>query len=193
MKKAIIVNNERFVLWISEREIKKKVETLAKKINKDYKNKTPIFIGVLNGSFIFFADLIRNITVDCEVDFLKLSSYGDAKISSGDVKLLKELNCQVKGRDIIVVEDIVDSGLSIEYMKRLVMKEKPRSFKVAALLFKKDAARIDFPIDYVGFSIPSHFVIGYGLDYAQKVRNLRSIYRLTEADEPRRGKNGRKR
>lgn len=178
MKKEIIVNNDTFVPFLSEQKIKNRVKQLAGQINKDYKLRVPIFIGVLNGSFIFFADLIREITIDCEVDFLKLSSYGDAKISSGNVKVLKELNCQVTDRDIIVVEDIIDSGKSIEFMKNLIMQHTPRTFAVAALLYKRDVAKIDFPIDYVGFEIPGHFVIGYGLDYAQKVRNLKSIYRL---------------
>lgn len=178
MKREITISNERFVVCISETRIKKRVKELAAQINRDYKGRVPIFIGVLNGSFIFLADLIRHITLDCEVDFLKLSSYGDAKISSGDVKMLKELNCQVRDRDIIIVEDIVDSGLSIEFMKKLILREQPRSLKIAALLFKKEVARINFTLDYVGFEIPTHFVIGYGLDYAQKVRNLRSIYKL---------------
>lgn len=186
MKKEIIVNNERFIPFLSEKKIESRVKQLAKQINKDYKGRVPIFIGVLNGSFIFFADLIREITIDCEVDFLKLSSYGDAKITSGDVRLIKELNCQVTDRDIIVVEDIVDSGLSIDFMKKLIMQQLPKSFSVVTLLFKKDVARIDFPLDYVGFIIPSHFVIGYGLDYGQKVRNLKSIYRLAgNEDYPR--------
>jgi hypoxanthine phosphoribosyltransferase len=117
------------------------------------------------------------------VDFLKLSSYGDAKISSGQVKTLKELNCQVTGRDIIVVEDIVDSGLSIDFIKKLITKERPASFKVVSLLLKRDVAKLTFAIDYVGFEIPPEFVIGYGLDYAQKVRNLPEIYRLTDSSE----------
>lgn len=174
----IINNSDRFTLYLSEDQIQKKIKEIAAQINNDYQGKVPIFIGILNGSFIFFADLIREITVDCEVDFLKLSSYGDAKISSGQVRLLKDLNCQVEGRDIIVVEDIIDSGLSIDFMKRLVTKENPASFRVVTLLLKKTVAKLDFPIDYVGFEIPPEFVIGYGLDYAQKVRNLRSIYRL---------------
>jgi len=124
------------------------------------------------------ADLIRHITVDCEVDFLKLSSYGDAKITSGHVTLLKDLNATIGGRDIIVVEDIVDSGLSIDFIRQLISLHKPNSFKIASLLFKKDALKIDVKIDYIGFSIPNDFVIGYGLDYMQKVRNLRAIYRL---------------
>lgn len=178
MPDHVFIHNERFDLFLTEEQILRRVKELAGEINRDYAGKVPIFIGILNGSFIFFSDLIRNITVDCEVDFLKLSSYGDAKISSGDVKLLKDLNCQVPGRDIIVVEDIIDSGLSIDFIKKLIMRENPSSFRVVTLLLKKSVAKIDFPIDYVGFEIPPEFVIGYGLDYAQKVRNLRSIYRL---------------
>lgn len=177
----VIVNGERFELYLTEAQIQRRVKELAAQINRDYQGKTPIFIGILNGSFIFFSDLIREITVDCEVDFFKLSSYGDAKISSGQVKLLKELNAQVTGRDVIVVEDIIDSGLSIDFIKKLITKENPSSFRVVTLLFKKSVAKIDFPIDYVGFDIPPEFVIGYGLDYAQKVRNLRAIYRLAPA------------
>lgn len=180
MNGHIIVNNERFDLFLREETIGKRIKELAAKINEEYTGKVPIFIGVLNGSFIFFADLIREITIECEVDFLKLSSYGDEKISSGDVVLLKDLNCQVEGRDIIIVEDIVDSGLSIEFIKNLIIRANPSSFKVVTLLLKKSVAKIDFTIDYVGFEIPPEFVIGYGLDYAQKVRNLRSIYRLSE-------------
>ena len=178
MRDEIIINNDRFTLYLSEEKIRQRIKELAGQINRDYSGKVPIFIGILNGSFIFFSDLIRDITLDCEVDFLKLSSYGDAKISAGQVKLLKDLNCEVTCRDIIVVDDVIDSGLSIEFMKKLVLKENPASFSVVTLLLKKSVAKINFPIDYVGFEIPPEFVIGYGLDYAQKVRNLRSIYRL---------------
>src|SRR5712692_4071493 len=116
MNKYLTVNNDRFVLYLTEKRIQARVKALGGKVSKDYKGRVPIFIGILNGSFVFMADLIRHVTVDCEIDFLKLSSYGDAKISSGNVKMLKELNCQVEGRDIIIVEDIVDSGLSIDFM-----------------------------------------------------------------------------
>jgi hypoxanthine phosphoribosyltransferase len=138
----------------------------------------PVFIGILNGSFIFFADLIREITIDCEVDFLKLSSYGDAKISSGDVHLLKDLNCQVEGRDIIIVEDVVDSGLSMQYIHDLITRQNPASFKVVTLLYKPESVKTNVQLDYVGFTIPPNFVVGYGLDYAQRERNLKSIYKL---------------
>jgi hypoxanthine phosphoribosyltransferase len=172
------INNEQFRVFIAEDAIQRRVRELAAEINRDYAGKTPIFIGVLNGSFIFFSDLIRNIEVDCEIDFFKLSSYGDAKISSGNVKLLKDLNCQVTDRDIVIVEDIIDSGLSMDFIKKLIAKQNPRSFAVVTLLYKSDCVKIDFKVDYIGFQIPNHFVIGYGLDYAQKARNLRSIYIL---------------
>ena len=178
MKKQITLNNDTFIPYLSEATILRRVKQLARQISKEYKGRVPIFIGILNGSFIFMSDLIRHVTIDCEIDFLKLSSYGDAKISSGNVTMLKELNCQVEGRDIIIVEDIVDSGLSIDFMIKLISKQNPRSFKIISLLYKKEALKIDVPIHYIGFTIPKYFVVGYGLDYAQKVRNLRAIYRL---------------
>ncbi len=174
----VTVNGERFRIFISEQDIASRVKDLAAELNRDYAGRMPTFIGVLNGSFIFFSDLIRQIDVDCEIDFLKLSSYGDAKISSGNVKLLKDLNCQVTERDIIIVEDIIDSGLSIDFIKKLITRQSPRSFAVVTLLYKSDCVKIDFKVDYIGFQIPNHFVVGYGLDYAQKARNLSSIYVL---------------
>jgi hypoxanthine phosphoribosyltransferase len=172
------VNGDTFVEMLSEARIRRRIRALARQLNRDYRGRVPVFIGVLNGSFIFFADLIREIRVDCEVDFFKLSSYGDAKISSGDVRLLKDLNCQVEGRDIVIVEDIVDSGLSMDYIRRLILHQNPASFKVVTLLYKPDSVKTDIRLDYIGFSIPKDFVIGYGLDYAQRERNLRAIYRL---------------
>jgi hypoxanthine phosphoribosyltransferase len=179
MKEFLKINGDMFESFITEGQIQKRVKELAARINTDYAGRVPIFIGVLNGSFIFLSDLIREVTIDCEIDFFKLSSYGDAKISSGQVTLLKDLNCQVFGRDIIVVEDIIDSGLSIAFIKKIIEKENPKSLKFVSLLLKKWIPKIDFPIDYIGFEIPPDFVIGYGLDYAQKVRNLKSIYKLT--------------
>ncbi len=164
--------------YISAGKISKRIKVIAKKINKDYKGKNPIFIGILNGSFIFLSDIIREIKIDCEIDFLKLSSYGDDKISSGDIKMLKDLNCQIDNRDIIVVEDIVDSGLSVKFIKNLIEKKNPKSLKFISLLFKKNISNLDFKIDYIGFKIKNEFVIGYGLDYAQKYRNLKAIYVL---------------
>ena len=179
-KEQIRIGQDVFVPFLTEKQIQNRIKELGDEISKDYVGKTPVFIGVLNGAFIFLTDLIKNITVDCEIDFFKLSSYGDAKISSGNVTMLKELNCDVDGRDIIIVEDIVDSGLSIKFIEDLMQKHNPASMKVASLLVKPDSLRYKVKIHYIGFNIPSKFVIGYGLDYAQKYRNLRTIYALNE-------------
>jgi hypoxanthine phosphoribosyltransferase len=174
----IIVNNEKFIEFISEEKIQARVKELAEIISEDYKNTVPIFIGVLNGAFIFMSDLLKNISIESEVDFFKLSSYGDSKISSGQVRMIKDLNCNPDGRDIIIVEDIIDTGLSIRYIEEIFQHYNPKSMKVVTLLLKPDSLKYDVKIDYIGFKIPSKFVIGYGLDYQQKFRNLPSIYIL---------------
>lgn len=179
----IIVGDEIFVPFLSNEEIQKRIKSLADEIYNEYKNKVPVFLGILNGSFIFLADLIKNYPGDCEIDFFKLSSYGDQKISSGKVKLLKDLNCDVHNRDLIIVEDIVDSGLSIKFMEDLIAEHNPASMKVVSLLLKPKSLKYNVKIDYIGFEIPSKFVIGYGLDYAQKFRNLNSIYVLNDIKE----------
>ena len=179
-KEKIIVGNEVFVPLLTEEQIQLRISELAKQLSSDYKGKLPVFIGVLNGSFLFMSDLIKSLDIDCEIDFFKLSSYGDEKISSGKVKLIKELNCDVDGRDIIIVEDIVDSGLSIKYIEDLFAEKHPNSMKVISLLVKPHSLKYNVKIDYIGFNIDSQFVIGYGLDYAQKYRNLRSIYVLKQ-------------
>jgi len=176
----ILIGEEEFVLLFTEEQIQKRIKELAEQISGEYKSTVPIFIGVLNGSFLFMSDLIRHITINCEIDFFKLSSYGDAKISSGNVTMLKELNCEVNDRDIIIVEDIVDTGLSIKYIEELFAENRPNSMKVISLLLKPDSLKYNVKIDYIGFKIPDRFVIGYGLDYAQKYRNLRGIYVLNE-------------
>lgn len=181
-KDEVIINGESFVPFLTEEILQNRIKEIADQINREYAGKTPVFIGVLNGAFLFLADLIKNIKVDCEIDFFKLSSYGDQKISSGDVKLIKELNCDVNGRDLIIVEDIVDSGLSIKFIEKLIANHTPASTKVASLLVKPKSLMYDVKIDYIGFEIPSKFVIGYGLDYAQKYRNLRSIYILNDEE-----------
>jgi hypoxanthine phosphoribosyltransferase len=176
----LVIGEDVFVPFLTEEVIQNRIKELAVQISQDYKGKIPIFIGVLNGAFIFLSDLIKNVSIDCEIDFFKLSSYGDSKISSGNVRLLKELNCDVNGRDIIIVEDIVDSGLSIKYIEEIFVKHTPKSMQVCALLMKPESLKYDVKIDYIGFNIPGKFVIGYGLDYAQKFRNLRSIFSLSE-------------
>jgi len=172
------VKSKEYIPYISNTDIKKRIKEIAGELKRKYENKIPVFIGVLNGAFIFMADLIREVNIDCEIDFYKLSSYGDNKISSGDVKSLKELNCDITGRDVIVVEDIIDSGLSIKYIKEDIERRNPKSLKIAALLYKKGVSKLNFKIDYIGFKIPDKFVVGYGLDYAQKYRNLKGIFVL---------------
>lgn len=174
----LLIENEVFVPLIEENRLQERIKELGEEISRDYEGKTPVFIGVLNGAFLFMSDLVKNVDIDCEMDFFKLSSYGDAKISSGKVTLVKELNCDVNGRDIIIVEDIVDSGLSIKFIEEHIKQYTPASMRVVSLLVKPKSLKYNVKIDYIGFDIPSEFVIGYGLDYAQKYRNLRSIYIL---------------
>ena len=169
-----------FKMYLPEEKILNRVAEIGEEISAEYKGKFPILIGVLNGSFMFLADLMKNISIKCEMDFIKLSSYGDEKISSGKVKLIKELNADIEDRHVIIVEDIVDSGLSIKYMRELIESMNPASLKIASLLLKPNSLKYDVKIDYIGFEIPDAFVVGYGLDYAQKYRNLRSIYALAE-------------
>ncbi len=172
----IVCNGSLFRLFITKEQIDKRVAALAEQVNSDYKDKKPIFIGVLNGAFIFLADLMRHVSIPCEVDFIKLSSYGDDKVSTGHVTELKELDADVEGRHVILIEDIIDTGLSMKYMVDRIQEKNPASVSVLTLLHKPDATKHFVNIDYVGFQIPTHFVLGYGMDYAQEGRNLAQIY-----------------
>jgi hypoxanthine phosphoribosyltransferase len=176
----VICRGERFKILISEEEIDARVRELGARIGADYADveQPPILIGVLNGAFMFLADLMRAIPGDSEVDFYKLSSYGESKVSSGAVTELKEVDAALEGRHVIVVEDIVDTGLSMDYVLKKIAAQKPASLKAATLLRKPDAAKVDVEVDYVAFEIENEFVIGYGLDYGQLARNLRAIYVL---------------
>jgi hypoxanthine phosphoribosyltransferase len=182
-KEKVIVGNEIFTPLLTEEQIQARIAELGAQLTTDYQGTVPVFIGVLNGSFLFMSDLIKCVELDCEIDFFKLSSYGDEKLSAGKVRMLKELNCDVNNRDIIIVEDIVDSGLSVKYIEDLFAEKNPNSMKVVSLLVKPKSLKYNVKIDYIGFNIPSEFVIGYGLDYAQKYRNLRSVYILSEESE----------
>ncbi|MFN1836169.1 hypoxanthine phosphoribosyltransferase [Balneola sp. MJW-20] len=169
-------NNEKFRVFITKEQIDERLAQLGTQLDKKFEGKRPIFIGVLNGAFIFLADIMRHVSIDCEVDFMKLSSYGDEKVSSGQVTELKHVDANLEGRHVILVEDIVDTGLSINFLVKRVKEMNPASVSVLTLLHKKDATRHDVQLDYVGFEIPDAFVLGYGLDYAQEGRNLAQIY-----------------
>ena len=165
-----------YKLLISEEEIQHKIAGMAKDISQSYQGEIPILIGVLNGGFIFLADLIRNLEIDCEIDFIRISSYGDARATSGHVKVLKPLSADIKDRHVIVVEDIIDSGLSLSFLLKLLSAFEPRSLKTAALLVKKSRLKIDININFLGFDIEDKYVVGMGLDDKQLKRNLRSVY-----------------
>jgi len=161
-------------ILIRENAISKKVKEIGKKINKDYKDKNPILVGVLKGAFIFMADLLREIEIPVEVDFLSIRSY-NGKESSGVVRITHDLSLNIENRDVILVEDIVDTGRTINYIIENLKTRRPKSLVVCTLLNKKENRIIDVPLTYVGFDIPYVFVVGYGLDYSNKYRNLRNI------------------
>lgn len=157
---------------ITEEELADKVAELGARISKDYQGHKLIILGVLKGSVIFMSDLIRNITIPVEMDFMAVSSYGSGVKTSGVVKILKDLDRLIAGYDVLVVEDILDSGMTLSYLTKLLQKREPASIRIATLLDKPDRRMADIKADYVGFSIPDEFVVGYGLDYAELYRNL---------------------
>ena len=171
------INGKKLSKVFDKQTIQKRVQEMAAELSKKFDNKKPIFIGVLNGSFIFASDLLRNLNINCEIDFIKLSSY-KGQNTSGTVRLLKDISADITNRDVIIVEDIIDSGLTIEFLVKRLKGASPRSISIVTLLFKPDVAKLSLPIDIIGFEIAPHFVVGYGLDYDQDYRHLPEIYRL---------------
>ena len=157
---------------LSEDEIREKVRELGGKITADYKNSNLMLVTVLKGAVVFLADLMRQIDVPAEIDFMVVSSYGSGVKSSGVVKIVKDLDVPLAGKDILIGEDILDSGLTLSYIKELLESRGPRSIRIATLLDKPSRRKVDLQADYIGFSVPDEFVIGYGLDYAEKSRTL---------------------
>lgn len=157
---------------LSADEIAKRVKELGAEISRDYTDKDLLVVGILKGAVVFLSDLIRESTVPLEVDFMATSSYGQATKTSGVVQLLKDLDTPIEGRDVLIVEDIIDSGLTLSYLSQLLLSRKPASIKTAVLLDKPDRRQTEFVPDYVGFTIPDQFVIGYGLDFNHKFREL---------------------
>jgi hypoxanthine phosphoribosyltransferase len=162
-------------------ELQARVSELGAEITRDYAGREVLLLGVLKGAVFFLADLMRQIELPCEVDFMAVSSYGSLTDSSGVVRILKDLDAPIEGKDVLIVEDIVDSGLTLNYMLRNLRGRDPRSLEVCALLVKPGRRKIDLPIRYVGFEIPNLFVVGYGLDFDQRYRNLPYVAAVEDA------------
>ncbi len=165
---------EKLRLLFSPPQIERRVRRLARQISRDYRGKTPLLVCVLKGAFVFLADLIREMTIPVEVEFVRASSYGSAMSSSGTVRLEGEVN--VEGRDVILVEDIIDTGLSVKVLADYILSRSPASFKVCALVDKKERREVEVKVDYVGFEIERGFIVGYGIDYDERYRHLPGIY-----------------
>lgn len=159
-------------ILLTEDELQAKIKELGAKLSEDYRDRNPLLIGVLKGAFMFMADLAKAITIPVEIDFMAVSSYGSSTKSSGVVRIIKDLEVSVEGRDVIIVEDIIDSGLTLSYLIDVLERRNARSVAVVALLDKPDRRKVNLDIEYKGFTLPDEFVVGYGLDYAEKYRNL---------------------
>jgi hypoxanthine phosphoribosyltransferase len=167
-------------ILISRDEIAKAVDRLACEIKRDYQDKQPLLIGVLKGSFVFMADLIRQLDLPLELDFVRLASYGAARESSGRVRIIQGVKTPIKGRDVLVIEDIVDTGITTSFLLGYLRKKKPASLKLCALTDKPSRHKVPVSIDYLGFTVPNKFIVGYGLDCDQRLRNLPHIYTLED-------------
>lgn len=166
------MKNDVAEILLTEEQIALKVSEIAGQINRDYADKNPLLISVLRGSFIFMADLVRALTIPCTIDFLATSSYGKKSVTTGAVKITKDLELDIEGRHIIIVEDILDSGLTLSFIINLISAKNPASIRLCTLLNKPARRQVPVNVDYSGFDIPDKFVVGYGLDYADKYRNL---------------------
>jgi hypoxanthine phosphoribosyltransferase len=160
-------------------ELQHRIKEMAAEVSRDYTGRDLLLIGVLKGAVFFLADLMRQLDIPCEVDFMAVSSYGSSTDSSGVVRILKDLDAPLEGRNVLIVEDIVDSGLTLQYLMRTLEARSPASIEVCALLTKPERRKVDTPARYVGFEIPDKFAIGYGLDYAERYRNLPYVATLT--------------
>lgn len=167
---------EQLKLLFTEEEIRGQVAKLAQEINRDYQGKYPLLLGILKGSFVFMADLIRLLEVPVEIDFVTLASYGSARVTSGKIRVVKGLRSAVKGRDVLVIEDIVDTGLTVGYFMDYLRRKKPSSLKLCALFDKPSRREVPVAIDYRGFTLPDRFAVGYGLDFNERFRHLPELY-----------------
>jgi len=165
---------------VPREEIEKKTQELAKRISKDYEGKDLLMVGVLKGGFMFLADLCRHLEIDVSIDFISVSSYGNSTVSSGVVRILKDIDYDITGKHVLIVEDLIDTGLTLTYLKDLFMAKHCASVKICTILDKPSRRKVPLEIDYQGIVIPDKFVIGYGLDYAEKYRNLADVCVMEE-------------
>jgi hypoxanthine phosphoribosyltransferase len=165
---------------VEEEELVRRVGELAQEISRDYRERDLLLVGVLKGAVFFLSDLMRQLEVPCEVDFMAVASYGSSTDSSGVVRILKDLDRSIEGREVLIVEDIVDSGLTLSYLLRTLRARNPKSLEVCALLTKPERRKVELPIRYVGFEIPNRFAIGYGLDHGERYRNLPYVAALED-------------
>jgi hypoxanthine phosphoribosyltransferase len=165
---------------IGEEELQARVSELAAEVGRDYAGRNLLLVAILKGAVPFLADLMRRLEIPCELDFMAVTSYGSETDSSGVVRILKDLDVSIAGRHVLIVEDIIDSGLTLHYLLRSLRAREPASLEVCALLTKPERRRVDLPIRYVGFEIPNRFAIGYGLDYAERFRNLSYVAAMRE-------------
>ncbi len=172
---------DKYKIVLTENQIQQRVKELGKSITEDYKGKNPVIICMLKGAVYFFADLTKNIDLPLMIDFARLSSYRNGT-SGGDMELISDITAKIEGKDVLIVEDIVDSGKTLSYFISLLKKKNPSSIKICAFLDKKERREVEINVDYVGFDIPCGFVIGYGLDYAEKYRELPFLAEITEFD-----------
>lgn len=179
MEKTVKLHDKTFAVSIPEAEILEKVKAVAAQISRDYEGKNPVILGVLNGAFVFCADLVRAFTIPCEVSFVKLSSYSGTS-STGEVKELIGINSSLTGRHVVIVEDIVESGRTIKQMKEIISVYDAASVSVCTLFFKPSKLEVDLKVDYPAMVIPDDFIVGYGLDYDEAGRHLRDVYTIVQ-------------
>jgi hypoxanthine phosphoribosyltransferase len=177
--KTVQVKDRQFSLYISENKIKEQVKKIAGQINTDLNGKNPLLLVILNGAFVFAADLLRDVTIPCEVSFIRLASY-EGTSSTGEVKQLIGLNEDIEGRTVVIVEDIIDSGLTMQELLLILAKKNPKEIRIASLFVKPNNLKVDLNIHYRCFDIENDFIVGYGLDYDQQGRNLPDIYKVIE-------------
>lgn len=171
-EKVLTCHNKKIIVLIDEEQLKEKVKELGRKITKDYKDKNPVLVSVLRGSFIFVADICREIKIPVTFDFMAVSSYGNSKVSSGIVRITKDLEFSIENKEVIIIEDIIDSGRTLNYLIKNLQARNPKNVEVCALLDKNVPRKTENKVKYKGFDIPNKFVVGYGLDFAEKYRNF---------------------